>query len=109
MADAIFLPGFSDTTLLDTHPATPTFADAALRANDVFSDPESGLHVKLLGITAAGDATLLVEVPGNASSNAEAIIASIREITKLRGEVDFRMPGELPNDGKVIEDARKYD
>jgi len=53
--------------------------------------------------------TLLVEVAGNASSHAESIVASIREVTKLRGEVAFRHPGELPNDGKVIEDARKYD
>ncbi|MCC6868158.1 MAG: phenylacetate--CoA ligase family protein [Burkholderiales bacterium] len=52
--------------------------------------------------------TLVVEVPGNASSYAEAIVASIREVTKLRGEIAFRLPGELPNDGKVIEDARKY-
>ncbi|MCC7039879.1 MAG: phenylacetate--CoA ligase family protein [Burkholderiales bacterium] len=52
--------------------------------------------------------TLVVEVPGNASSYAEAIVASMREVTKLRGEVAFRLPGELPNDGKVIEDARKY-
>lgn len=51
--------------------------------------------------------TLLVEVPGNVSSHAEAIVTSIREVTKLRGEVAFRSPGELPNDGKVIEDARK--
>ena len=40
---------------------------------------------------------------------AEAIVASIREITKLRGEVAYRAPGELPNDGKVIDDVRKYD
>ena len=53
--------------------------------------------------------TLNVEVAGNRSSNAEAIVASIREITKLRGEVAFRAPGELPNDGKVIDDVRKYD
>jgi len=53
--------------------------------------------------------TLLVEVAGNASSHAESIVASIREVTKLRGEVGFRNMGELPNDGKVIEDARKYD
>jgi phenylacetate-CoA ligase len=52
--------------------------------------------------------TLVVEVPGNASSHADAIVASIREVTKLRGEVAFRLPGELPNDGKVIEDARRY-
>jgi phenylacetate-CoA ligase len=53
--------------------------------------------------------TLQVEVPANQSSHAESVIASIREITKLRGEVVFRAPGELPNDGKVIDDIRKLD
>ncbi len=53
--------------------------------------------------------TLRVELPSNASSHAESIVASIREITKLRGDVTFHAPGELPNDGKVIEDLRKYD
>jgi phenylacetate-CoA ligase len=53
--------------------------------------------------------TLEVEVPDNRSSSAEAIGLSIRDVTKLRGEVVFRAPGELPNDGKVIEDVRKYD
>jgi phenylacetate-CoA ligase len=53
--------------------------------------------------------TLHVEVPGNRSSMADAIVESIREVTKLRGEVVFRAPGELPNDGKVIDDVRKYD
>ena len=53
--------------------------------------------------------TLHVEVAGNRSPHADAIVASIREITKLRGEVAFRAPGELPNDGKVIDDVRKYD
>ena len=53
--------------------------------------------------------TLHVEVPGNQSSHAESVVASIREITKLRGEVAFRAPGELPNDGKVIDDIRKLD
>jgi phenylacetate-CoA ligase len=53
--------------------------------------------------------TLHVETPGDRSSDADAIVASIREITKLRGEVVFRGAGELPNDGKVIDDARKFD
>jgi len=39
----------------------------------------------------------------------EKIAATIRDVTKLRGEVKFVGVGELPNDGKVIEDARKYD
>ena len=33
----------------------------------------------------------------------------MREVTKLRGEVAYRTPGELPNDGKVIDDIRSYD
>jgi len=36
----------------------------------------------------------------------QAIIASIREVTKLRGEMVFCAPGTLANDGKVIEDRR---
>ena len=40
---------------------------------------------------------------------AEAITGSLRDVTKLRGDVAFRKRGELPNDGKVIEDAKKYD
>lgn len=40
---------------------------------------------------------------------AKALADSIRDITKLRGEVAFAGPGELPNDGKVIDDARKYE
>jgi phenylacetate-CoA ligase len=52
--------------------------------------------------------TLHVEVPANMSSHQDAIVASIREVTKLRGDVAFRAIGELPNDGKVIDDVRKY-
>jgi phenylacetate-CoA ligase len=33
---------------------------------------------------------------------------AIREVTKLRGDVEVHLPGTLPNDGKVIEDARSY-
>jgi len=54
--------------------------------------------------------TLHAEVAGGAaSSRAEAIVATMREITKLRGEVAFFAAGELPNDGKVIDDIRKMD
>lgn len=34
---------------------------------------------------------------------------AMRDVTKLRGEVQFLAPGSLPNDGKVIEDARSYE
>ena len=38
----------------------------------------------------------------------EQIETAIRDITKLRGQVQVVRPGSLPNDGKVIEDARSY-
>jgi phenylacetate-CoA ligase len=52
--------------------------------------------------------TLKCEVRRDAPGLAEAIVASIRDVTKLRGEVEFVDPGSLPNDGNVIEDLRKY-
>jgi phenylacetate-CoA ligase len=58
--------------------------------------------------TGADRMTLLVELPDNRSISADAIIASMREITKLRGEISFHAPGELANDGKVIDDTRTY-
>ena len=38
----------------------------------------------------------------------EAVKNSIRDVTKLRGEVRLVANGSLPNDGKVIEDCRSY-
>jgi phenylacetate-CoA ligase len=52
--------------------------------------------------------TLLCEAGERPAGLAEAIVASIRDVTKLRGDVGFVDPGSLPNDGKVIEDRRKY-
>lgn len=46
---------------------------------------------------------------GGGEALAARLADAIREITKLRGEVELLDPGSLPNDGKVIEDARKYD
>jgi phenylacetate-CoA ligase len=37
-----------------------------------------------------------------------AVAQAVRDITKLRAEVVFTIPGSLANDGKVIEDARSY-
>jgi phenylacetate-CoA ligase len=52
--------------------------------------------------------TLKCEVSRPAESFSGAVMASIRDVTKLRGEVELVAPGSLPNDGKVIEDLRKY-
>ena len=52
--------------------------------------------------------TLKCEARDRPAGLAQAIVASIRDVTKLRGEVELVPPGSLPNDGKVIEDQRKY-
>ena len=53
--------------------------------------------------------TLMCEVAGGGSEAlATAVAASIREVTKLRGEVAFLPNGALANDGKVIDDVRTY-
>ena len=38
----------------------------------------------------------------------EKLEEAVREVTKLRAQVQVVRPGSLPNDGKVIEDARSY-
>lgn len=48
------------------------------------------------------------EVAGDGEGLAAAVVASLRDVTKLRGEVVFAATGALPNDGKVIEDNRVY-
>ncbi len=52
--------------------------------------------------------TLHVEPRPGQAVPVEAVVATIRDVTKLRGELQVRAPGELPNDGKVIDDARRY-
>jgi phenylacetate-CoA ligase len=52
--------------------------------------------------------TLKCEVESRTEGLEAAIVATIREVTKLRGEVELVARGSLPNDGKVIEDLRKY-
>lgn len=52
--------------------------------------------------------TLQVETPAASEALASRIGDAIRDVTKLRGQVQMVAPGSLPNDGKVIEDARSY-
>jgi phenylacetate-CoA ligase len=53
--------------------------------------------------------TLRVEAASRPHGLDARIGDAIRDVTKLRGEVELLDPGSLPNDGKVIEDARSYD
>ena len=60
------------------------------------------------GEAGADQMTLKCEVRDRPAGLAEAVVATIRDVTKLRGEVELVDAGTLPNDGKVIEDLRKY-
>ena len=54
--------------------------------------------------------TLRCEVrAGVGAQLAQAIEATIRDVCNLRGAVEIVPAGTLPNDGKVIDDQRKYD
>jgi phenylacetate-CoA ligase len=58
----------------------------------------------------ANDAlTLKVEVSASPPGLSARIGETIRDVTKLRGDVDMLRPGSLPNDGVVIQDARSYE
>ena len=50
--------------------------------------------------------TLRVETGGAVEGLGDAVAQTIRDVTRLRGEVAFVVAGSLPNDGKVIDDLR---
>jgi len=52
--------------------------------------------------------TLRLECNAPPEGLAERVAEAVRDVTKLRGDVQFVGAGSLPNDGKVIEDARSY-
>ena len=52
--------------------------------------------------------TFKAEVAANQEGLADRIASTVRDITKLRAEIELCAVGSLPNDGKVIEDARSY-
>jgi phenylacetate-CoA ligase len=52
--------------------------------------------------------TFRLECAGAPAGLDARIADAVREVTKLRGTIELVAPGTLPNDGKVIEDARSY-
>ena len=80
------------------------------QVNDVTRRHPEVIRARLVVEGEAGNdrMTLKCEARDRPAGLAEAIVASIRDVTKLRGEVELVPPGSLPNDGKVIEDQRKY-
>jgi phenylacetate-CoA ligase len=52
--------------------------------------------------------TLKVETASPTQGLGARISDAVRDVTKLRADIQVVQPGSLPNDGKVIEDARSY-
>jgi phenylacetate-CoA ligase len=50
--------------------------------------------------------TLQAECQAPGAGLSDAVAATLQSVTKMRGAVAFVAPGSLPNDGKVIADAR---
>ena len=71
--------------------------------------PELGrARLVVSGEMANDQMVLRAEAASSAEGLRERVGEAIREVTKLRGQVELLPPGSLPNDGKVIEDARSY-
>ena len=71
--------------------------------------PELGRgRLVVAGEMAADTLTLRVEATTRPAGLADAVALSVRDLTKLRADIELVEPGSLPNDGKVIEDARSY-
>jgi phenylacetate-CoA ligase len=80
------------------------------QVNEIVRRHTEVLRARLVvsGEVGADVMTLRCEAKDRPAGLAEALVATIREVTKLRGEVELVAPGSLPNDGKVIDDIRKY-
>jgi len=80
------------------------------QVNDIVRRHREILRARLVVEGEAGEdrMTLKCEVRAPSEGLATALVATIRDITKLRGDVLIVAQGSLPNDGKVIEDLRKY-
>ena len=83
------------------HPAQ--IAEIARRFPEVIK-----ARLVITGEMANDSMALQVETTASPAGLDERISDVIRDVTKLRGKVELLAPGSLPNDGKVIEDARSY-
>lgn len=71
--------------------------------------PQAGkARLVVSGAMANDSMTLLVESQETSEGLARLISEAMRDVTKLRADIQLVTPGSLPNDGKVIEDARSY-
>ncbi|MEZ7815644.1 MAG: AMP-binding protein [Burkholderiaceae bacterium] len=82
------------------------------QVNDVmrkFPELTGRARLVVTGAMANDAMSLHVEAESISASLLERLGTAVRETTKLRADIVAAAPGSLPNDGKVIEDARSYD
>ena len=92
-------------------------ADQTTKIKGMFVRPEQVADlVAKLGVERArvlaqraGDADHMVVQIESAGGDAVAFGAAVRDVLKLRGDVEIVAPGSLPRDGVVIEDQRTYE
>jgi phenylacetate-CoA ligase len=86
------------------------FVHASQVAEVLKRHPEIGrARLVVEGEMANDRMTLFAELAQGAPEGlAERVAQTLRDVTKLRGDITWKQPGQLPNDGKVIEDARSY-
>jgi phenylacetate-CoA ligase len=91
-------------------------ADQTTKVRGMFVHPQQVAEVlkrhglargRLVVENEAGEDRMTLRVEGAAADTAP-IAATLRDVMKVRGEVLAVAAGSLPNDGKVIEDARSY-
>ena len=61
------------------------------------------------GSTGSDRMVLKIESKSRPEGLGDRVADSVRDVTKLRAEVELVEAGSLPNDGKVIEDIRSYE
>ncbi len=87
------------------------FIHASQVADIIRKFPSLSGKARLVVTGAMANDHLTLHVEGD-SINDELITqlgGAVRDVTKLRADITVVAPGALPNDGKVIEDARSYD
>ena len=96
-------------------------ADQTAKVKGMFVHPEQIAEIlrrhpevtkARLTVTRAGERdamTLAIEAEGPSPELAATVRETMQAVLKLRGEVEAGLPGTLPNDGKVIDDIRKFD
>ena len=66
------------------------------------------VRLVISGTTGADGMLLRVEASAADQALMQSLTSAVRDVTKLRADVEIVSVGSLPNDGKVIDDLRTY-